>query len=117
MVIPGSGATGGFVLGTSFPADSAQRRTDGSFNDENCRGLHMVRVETNTAPQELKCSFCGKKQSEVKRLMSNISVVSSNSPGPYICDGCVELYHLSVIEELKEEETVDLRQSGSDEIH
>jgi ATP-dependent Clp protease ATP-binding subunit ClpX len=31
----------------------------------------------------LKCSFCGKTEKEVKKLVAG--------PGVYICDGCVEL--------------------------
>ena len=32
---------------------------------------------------ELRCSFCGKPQSQVRRLVAG--------PGVYICDECIEL--------------------------
>jgi hypothetical protein len=35
------------------------------------------------APQPLRCSFCGKSQHDVRRLVAG--------PGVYICDECVEL--------------------------
>lgn len=44
--------------------------------------------------KQLKCSFCGKDQSQVKRLIAG--------PGVYICDECIEL-----CSEIIEEETVD----------
>ncbi|MDY2960237.1 MAG: ATP-dependent Clp protease ATP-binding subunit ClpX [Hornefia sp.] len=37
----------------------------------------------NGERQELRCSFCGKPQSQVKRLIAG--------PGVYICDECVEM--------------------------
>ena len=39
----------------------------------------MARTDSK---KELKCSFCGKKESEVKTLVSG--------PGVYICDECIE---------------------------
>ena len=33
--------------------------------------------------KQLRCSFCGKPQSQVKRLVAG--------PGVYICDECVEM--------------------------
>ena len=33
--------------------------------------------------KQLKCSFCGKNQDQVKRLIAG--------PGVYICDECIEL--------------------------
>lgn len=53
--------------------------------------------------KQLKCSFCGKNQEQVRRLVAG--------PGVYICDECVEL-----CSEIIEEEFEDvLVESGSDE--
>ena len=48
---------------------------------------------------KLKCSFCGKNQNEVKRLIAG--------PGVYICDECIELCYDIVTEELDIKEEVD----------
>ncbi|EUJ34424.1 ATP-dependent Clp protease ATP-binding subunit ClpX [Brochothrix thermosphacta] len=42
---------------------------------------------------QLKCSFCGKPQDEVKKLIAG--------PGVYICDECVDLCNEIIIEELE----------------
>lgn len=47
----------------------------------------------------LYCSFCGKAQNEVKRLISGPSV--------YVCDECVELCNDIIREEMEEEITSD----------
>ncbi|WP_142120846.1 ATP-dependent Clp protease ATP-binding subunit ClpX [Rarobacter faecitabidus] len=47
----------------------------------------------------LKCSFCGKTQKQVKRLIAG--------PGVYICDECIELCNEIVDEELGEDTTDD----------
>lgn len=44
----------------------------------------------------LKCSFCGKNQEEVNKLISG--------PNVFICDSCVELCH-EIIEEYKEDKS------------
>lgn len=44
----------------------------------------------------LRCSFCGKSQDEVRRLVAG--------PGVYICDECVELCSEIISEEFEEEE-------------
>ena len=48
------------------------------------------------AKKQLKCSFCGKTQEQVKRLVAG--------PGVYICDECIEL-----CSEIIEEEFDDMR--------
>jgi ATP-dependent Clp protease ATP-binding subunit ClpX len=48
-----------------------------------------VRVRSN-----LSCSFCGKTQDEVRKLVAG--------PGVYICDECVELCNDILVEELQE---------------
>ena len=44
---------------------------------------------------QLKCSFCGKAQDQVKKLIAG--------PGVYICDECIELCNEIIEEELGEE--------------
>src|SRR5690625_624849 len=48
---------------------------------------------------QLKCSFCGKSQDQVRKLVAG--------PGVYICDECIELCNDIVEEELGAEETAD----------
>ena len=45
---------------------------------------------------ELRCSFCGKSQDEVKKLIAG--------PTVYICDECVELCNDIIAEEYEREE-------------
>ncbi|MDK2801157.1 MAG: ATP-dependent Clp protease ATP-binding subunit ClpX [Clostridiales bacterium] len=52
--------------------------------------------------KQLKCSFCGKTQDQVKRLVAG--------PGVYICDECIELCS-EIIEEEFEEAKVDVELS------
>ncbi len=49
---------------------------------------------------QLKCSFCGKAQEQVKKLIAG--------PGVYICDECIELCNEIIDEELNEEGGLDL---------
>ncbi|MGB9867377.1 MAG: ATP-dependent Clp protease ATP-binding subunit ClpX [Bacillota bacterium] len=50
---------------------------------------------------QLKCSFCGKYQDQVKRLVAG--------PGVYICDECIELCNEIIEEELNEESGAGLK--------
>ncbi|WP_027366164.1 ATP-dependent Clp protease ATP-binding subunit ClpX [Desulfotruncus alcoholivorax] len=49
---------------------------------------------------QLKCSFCGKLQDQVKKLVAG--------PGVYICDECIELCNEIIEEELNEDIGLDL---------
>ena len=49
----------------------------------------------------LKCSFCGKSQNQVRKLIAG--------PGVYICDECIDLCNEIIDEELKEEKEVDFK--------
>ncbi|MFZ5942758.1 MAG: ATP-dependent Clp protease ATP-binding subunit ClpX [Bacillota bacterium] len=49
---------------------------------------------------QLKCSFCGKVQDQVKKLVAG--------PGVYICDECIELCNEIIEEELSEETSFEL---------
>ncbi|MEK7356814.1 MAG: ATP-dependent Clp protease ATP-binding subunit ClpX [Bdellovibrionota bacterium] len=55
----------------------------------------MNRKETTSGL--LRCSFCGKSQNEVKKLIAG--------PGVYICDECIELCNDIIAEEREREET------------
>ena len=48
----------------------------------------------NEEKGKLKCSFCGKPQEQVKKLVAG--------PGVYICDECIELCNEIIAEELTE---------------
>jgi len=50
---------------------------------------------------DLRCSFCGKSQKEVKKLIAG--------PGVYICDRCIHLCN-KIIKESEEHQTTDLRE-------
>jgi len=49
---------------------------------------------------QLKCSFCGKLQDQVKKLVAG--------PGVYICDECIELCNEIIEEELSEETALEM---------
>lgn len=49
---------------------------------------------------QLKCSFCGKVQDQVKKLVAG--------PGVYICDECIELCNEIIEEELNDEVGLDM---------
>ncbi|GIP39167.1 ATP-dependent Clp protease ATP-binding subunit ClpX [Paenibacillus sp. J31TS4] len=55
----------------------------------------------NEEKGQLKCSFCGKSQDQVRKLVAG--------PGVYICDECIELCTEIVEEELGHEEELDLK--------
>ncbi|BFH67283.1 MAG: ATP-dependent protease ATP-binding subunit ClpX [Paenibacillus dendritiformis] len=55
----------------------------------------------NEEKGQLKCSFCGKSQEQVRKLVAG--------PGVYICDECIELCTEIVEEELGHEEEIDLK--------
>lgn len=55
----------------------------------------------NEEKGQLKCSFCGKSQDQVRKLVAG--------PGVYICDECIELCNEIVEEELGSEEELDLK--------
>ena len=44
--------------------------------------------------KQLKCSFCGKTQEQVKRLIAG--------PGVYICDECIDLCSEIIADEFQE---------------
>ena len=50
---------------------------------------------------QLKCSFCGKTQEQVRKLVAG--------PGVYICDECIELCNEIIEEEFSEDVEVELK--------
>ena len=50
---------------------------------------------------QMKCSFCGKAQEQVRKLVAG--------PGVYICDECIELCNEIIEEEFSGEEEVDFQ--------
>lgn len=50
--------------------------------------------------KQLKCSFCGKNQEQVKRLIAG--------PGVYICDECIDLCSEIIADEFEENIQVDI---------
>ncbi len=55
--------------------------------------------KNNSSNDDLLCSFCGKSQDEVKKLIAGPSV--------YICDECIQLCNEIIAEEYSEEEKND----------
>ena len=51
--------------------------------------------------KQLKCSFCGKTQDQVRRLVAG--------PGVYICDECIELCQEIIEEEFEDASELDLK--------
>lgn len=56
----------------------------------------------NDEKGNLKCSFCGKPQEQVRKLVAG--------PGVYICDECIELCSEIVVEELGIEEEIEFNE-------
>lgn len=54
----------------------------------------------NDDKSQLKCSFCGKTQEQVKKLVAG--------PGVYICDECIELCNEIIEEELQDDVGADI---------
>ena len=57
-------------------------------------------MASKTSSDKLSCSFCGKTQDDVKKLIAGPSV--------YICNECVDLCNDIIEEEIKSEEETSL---------
>src|SRR6188474_1920393 len=68
---------------------------------ETREGIDVARI--GDGADLLKCSFCGKSQKQVKKLIAG--------PGVYICDECIELCN-----EIIEEELADTAELKLDEL-
>ena len=55
----------------------------------------------NDEKGQLKCSFCGKAQEQVRKLVAG--------PGVYICDECIELCNEIIEEELSDDMELELK--------
>src|SRR6266487_2058596 len=92
------------VVGTAGPPDRYQwsaalheaadrRQPDRRLHADKEVGTHeMARI--GDGGDLLKCSFCGKSQKQVKKLIAG--------PGVYICDECIDLCNEIIEEELAE---------------
>lgn len=69
------------------------------MDDRMNRGENMFKF--NEEKGQLKCSFCGKTQDQVRKLVAG--------PGVYICDECIELCTEIVEEELGTDEEVEFK--------
>ncbi len=65
-------------------------------------------MSKNDTPKSVRCSFCGKAQENVKKIVAG--------PGVYICDECVELCTSIIETELYEDEKVGYTLSEVNEI-
>jgi hypothetical protein len=61
--------------------------------------MRRRRVVQTAARAALRCSFCGKSQDKVVRLVAG--------PGVYICDQCVDLCTQIIAEQLAKKEALD----------
>ena len=62
----------------------------------------MTKTSNNSGEKVLYCSFCGKSQHEVKKLIAGPSV--------FVCDECIDLCNEIIREEKKQEGTVEEKQ-------
>src|SRR5512133_1437207 len=69
-----------------------QARVEDQPHDRAQRGGGVARI--GESGDLLKCSFCGKSQKQVKKLIAG--------PGVYICDECIDLCNEIIEEELAE---------------
>ena len=62
----------------------------------------------NDTPKSVKCSFCGKTQENVKRIIAG--------PGVYICNECIELCNDIIENEYYEDEEESYTLAGLEKI-
>ena len=100
---PGAGAApGAFALviarpsmsnGGCLPGDRRGRQVDDAGKSGESRRRSMSKTGGGDAKNTLYCSFCGKSQHEVRKLIAG--------PTVFICDECVELCMDIIREETK----------------
>ena len=87
-----------------FRGESHQKNTNRRFialtSIFTTEGVYRM-FKFNEEKGQLKCSFCGKSQEQVRKLVAG--------PGVYICDECIELCNEIVEEELGVEEEVEFK--------
>ena len=64
----------------------------------------MTKQDGDDKPKDLVCSFCGKGQDEVRKLIAG--------PTVYICDECIDLCNDIIAEEVDQEEAISAVASG-----
>jgi ATP-dependent Clp protease ATP-binding subunit ClpX len=94
--------SGGVQWDDEAPADDAGGRSAGSGPWGLDGRRHSV-ARLGDGADLLKCSFCGKSQKQVKKLIAG--------PGVYICDECIELCN-----EILEEEFTEAVELGMSEL-
>jgi ATP-dependent Clp protease ATP-binding subunit ClpX len=72
--------------------------TEGSDRSSRQEGIQLARPTDSN--EQLLCSFCGKSQRQVKKLIAG--------PGVYICDECIDLCNEIIDEELTAPPTFEL---------
>jgi ATP-dependent Clp protease ATP-binding subunit ClpX len=75
------------------PSDIRQHQEPLDLGVSQAKGKHTV-ARIGDGGDLLKCSFCGKSQKQVKKLIAG--------PGVYICDECIDLCNEIIEEELAE---------------
>ena len=78
----------------------AERRRTGPSRLERIRGTRRLVARASDGNEQLLCSFCGKSQRQVKKLIAG--------PGVYICDECIDLCNEIIDEELTAPAQLDL---------
>lgn len=68
---------------------------ENKFEKEDDKG-RKYKMAKNDIPKSVRCSFCGKAQENVKKIVAG--------PGVYICDECVELCNSIIETEVYEDE-------------
>ena len=76
----------------------AHRFTISAFPNESRRSVTRI----GESGDLLKCSFCGKTQKQVKKLIAG--------PGVYICDECIDLCNEIIEDELTEATSEGLKE-------
>src|SRR4029450_3350333 len=86
----------------SWTRSSLRSRPPGpspKWSSRPSRGGGMARTREGNGT--LKCSFCGKSQNDVRKLIAG--------PTVYICDECIELCNDIIAEEWEEEKSREIR--------
>ena len=77
-----------------------ERATAATSRFDRIRGTRRDMARASEGNEQLLCSFCGKSQRQVKKLIAG--------PGVYICDECIDLCNEIIDEELTTPTQLDL---------
>ena len=102
LTYPASPSSSGGRGGVRFRSCTPGARECARRHDQHGarRGSPVARI--GDGGDLLKCSFCGKSQKQVKKLIAG--------PGVYICDECIDLCNEIIEEELNEGSDVGLEE-------